>query len=166
MRDEPTGTPLPKKFKPSDYHANTLKEVEKQLLEIRALSIKKADIRAEEEYQVSLNDITKYIRKANKLREQYEKMLVKVKNWLPPTLDHQGLKDFMIEQITGSIKCDCDTSYYENQQVKVLSGREWKVEQIQKLQKDLAYHTKENLEEISRIAGRNDWVQKLRESLK
>jgi len=165
MRDDPLNKTIPQEFRPSDYHKNKLVEIEKELAEVKVLSSREALTKAKKEYQALLDGKEKGIRKAGELQRKYEEMLIKVKQWNPPTSDHIGLKDFMIEQITSSIKFDCGTSCYEEQQIKLLTGSEWRAKRIQLLQKAVAYHTKEHLNEVARVAGRNDWIKKLRESL-
>lgn len=53
-------------------------------------------------------------------------MLDQVQLWQPPTDDHMGLKEFMIQQIEESIKFDC-ASYAEDRvsMIRLLSGDEW-----------------------------------------
>ncbi len=165
MRDESSDTEIPKKFEPSDYHKKALAEIEKKLKEINENDSGWCLNKAIDEYDTALKTKEEGIRKANELREKYSTMLIKVKQWQPPSSEHTGLKDFMIEQIEDSAKFDCGTSYYEKQEVKCLSGQEWKEKHLAELMKNLAYHTKENLLEIARTEGRNDWIAKLRKSL-
>lgn len=165
MRDASADAPIPKELKPNEYYKSKLQEIEKELAEVQKMKVGTAAKRAKKEYEEQLRDKANGTRKALGLRQQYKDMLIKVNRWQPPTPDHQGLKDFMVEQITSSIDFDCRTTYYENQQIRLLSGQEWRDRKIGQLQKDLAYHSKEYLEEIERVAARNNWLQELRKSL-
>ena len=165
MRDESADAKIPEKFEPNAYHKGKLHIIEKELVKIKLMSIKQATQESDKEYALLLESNEDGIREANKLRQQYNDMLAKVVLWQPPTSGHQGLKDFMEQQIIDSIKFDCDTSYYVNKKIPILTGTEWKTKRIQQLLKDLVYHTKENTEEIKRAIGRTEWVRKLRLSI-
>jgi len=67
------------------------------------------------------------IKKNKDLLIKYQYMLKKANEWQPPTSDHIKLKDFMIQQISESIKHDCyyDDKYIQNNMPKQLTGNEW-----------------------------------------
>lgn len=165
MRDESSDTEIPKKFKESNYHKNKLKEIEKELKELKKITIKGAEEKAGQEHELEIKRNEETIRKNNELRNQYEDMLSKVKTWQPPTTEHNGLKDFMTQQIRDSIKWDCNNEYYLNQTL-LLTGKEYISKQRQILLKDLDYHTREAINETKRIDERNKWISDLRKSLK
>lgn len=48
---------------------------------------------------------------------------------------------------------------------KKLSASDWFEQKKAKLQEDIAYHEKEQLEENNRVAARNLWLKQLRQSL-
>ena len=166
MRDDPHDAPIPVRFEPSDYHTKELKRVEKELAELKSLSDSQASAKARSEAKKESTDAERIIREKNEQRGKYEAMLSQVRAWVPPTPDHASFKQFMIEQLTGSIDFDCDTKYYLDKKQLVLSGPEWKAGRLKSLLHDLDYHKREHAEEISRTESRNDWIAKLRESLK
>lgn len=92
-------------------------------------------------------------------------MLTKVQAWQPPSSDHAGFKDFMIEQLTKSIEFDCDLSYHTDNPPQLLTGEQYLGSKIAKSLKSIAYHKKEQLAEEERTEGRNRWIKQLRESL-
>lgn len=165
MRDEPADKLIPKEFKPSKYHSKEIAQIEKRLKNLKDMTEKQANEESAKEYQQKLNNKEKGIREAKELRAKYLVMLGAAQAWIPPSSDHAELKNFMIEQINQSIKFDCSTKYYLNQQIKLLSGKDWLAWQIQECLKDLYYHSKENEKEIQRTIERNLWIKQLRESL-
>jgi len=165
MRDENSGTPIPERFEPSNFYADKVIEVEKELAKTKTMSIEDADKAALKEYEDEIARNEKYIRDALSLREKYESMLTQVNAWEPPTPDHIGLKKFMQEQISGSIDFDCSTDHYENKVVEMLSGAKWKEKRLKTLLSDLSRYKRENLEEVSRTESRNNWIKQLRGSL-
>ena len=168
MRDDPMDAPIPDEFKPSDYNAKRLIEINAALDEIEALPEAECQARADKEYQDRLNDLRKSIDEAFDLKGKYETMLSQVKAWIPPSADHKGLKDFMIQQITDSISFDSHIDYYEKEisELRPISGKEWKHKSLAKLVHEKIYNEDEHQKEISRTAGRNTWVRQLRDSLK
>ncbi len=162
MRDEPSDAPFPTEVKPSDYNAKALKKATHRLRELETMKKPAIQAQCEREYQESLKYFAESEKKDAELRVKYDLMLSKVKKWTPPTPDHQGLKDFMIEQIETSIKYDCD--HKREKPVKPTPSA-WLLEHKRLSIRDIAYHTKGNNEEIARCADRTKWIQALLKSL-
>lgn len=165
MRDDPMDTPIPDEFKISDYHIKRLTEIQSEFEFINRMTIDEAAIKAKEEYEQKRKYNEQQIKERDGLRLKYNDMLIKVKNWQPPTSDHFGLKDFMIQQITSSMDFDCGTTYYEKP-IELLTGEQWLLNKKQSLFNDIDYHTKEHQKEVDRVAQRNQWIKQLRESIK
>ena len=166
QRDDPMDE-LPKKREPTDYHAKHIAEAGVAPAEIKAMSDDVAYAKATEEHKNELESIESGIRKNNELKAKYENMLARVRSWEPPTTEHQGLKDFMAEQIIESIRFDCAGSYYRDRakELKCLSGSEWKDKEIKRALHDLDYHQREHNEEIARCRSQNEWIEQLYKSL-
>jgi hypothetical protein len=167
MRDEPADTPIPDRFEPSDYHQRKLEEAHAEIEQINAMSRIELQSAADATYSAEAKTYRDYIQKESDLKVKYEAMLAKAEAWTPPTGEHTGLKDFMIEQITKSISFDCGSTYWHEQlaALKQDSGDEWKAKRLAKLQQELAYHEGEHRKEVERAASRTAWVKALRGSL-
>lgn len=163
MRDEPSDAPIPEKFAPSDYNAKRLAETQERLGWLNGLTPQQCLEEATKAYEEQREGHRAYAAKKEALRKKYRAMLTQVNGWNPPTPDHQGLKDFMVEQITSSIKFDCHDSY--EREPLPPTGREWRTAEVAKCMKDIEYHTKANAEELNRTAQRNQWIADLRISL-
>ena len=164
MRDELLTADIPDKFEPSEYHTKKIGEITEEIVQVNKLTLQDANKKAKQEY----DDAVKYRKESaqtkRKLLEKYSDMLHQSKNWTPPTEDHQGLKDFMVSHIEGSIKLDCDFDYPEPK--KRMSAENWLEDKKQRLRKDLSYHIKEHTKEVDRTNSSNKWLQQLRESIK
>ena len=167
MRDDDFDKSIPNEFKPSTYHLKEIKNINEEIKKVKAMSVQEAAKASQKEYYDEVKSYKRYISKADRLRKIYEDMLKKVNDWKAPG-DICKLKEFMIEQLTGSIDNDCNTIYYmeEIRKLKLMTGSEWKENKIRGWERDLKYHIKENDEEIDRVAGRNKWIRELRQSLK
>ncbi len=163
MRDDPMDAPVPQEFKPSDYHVKAKAEAEARLIQLVAMDEGEAHDRAKAEFDAAVVDLNEYRAKAAEQGQRYLKMLNKATAWTAPTKDHDGLRDFMINQLNESIRHDCDTSYraYPTQ----LTGKEWLANSIESARKSIGYHTEQLIEEEKRARTRTEWVKSLRLSL-
>lgn len=165
MRDDPADAPIPKSFKPSNYHKDRLAEAKSELSRLQKMSSVTAELAAEREYQESERRRLSALKETRKLRDKYTAMLAKTRAWKPPTKDHEGLKELMIEQIESSIDFDCDEKYWEKASVRQ-TGPGWLSAKIDKVKRDIAYHTEEYEKECKWAKERTAWVSTLRKSLK
>jgi hypothetical protein len=164
MRDDPADAEIPDSFEPSDYH---IKEIEKAniiLAELEKMTIAEAQSRAEKDFAEELRSYQVRIEEYSALRQKYVDMLQKVNVWNPPTADHNGLKDFMVQQIESSINFDCSTAHLTKP--KMLTPQEWISKQTENALWSLNYHREEYQKEKERCAGRTAWVRAIKESLK
>lgn len=160
MRDDAMDAPIPEEIKPSDYHAKKVKEAAAGLakaLKMTPAQMASGAAKANERAAEAARSIRQDYETQN---ARLEKMLAEAKAWKPPTPDHKGMKDFMVQQLTDSMH-----SFDYLPEFKTLSGQEWHKQEVASLERELAYHTKENEEEIRRAAERTDWLKQLRSSL-
>jgi len=165
MRDTPMDVEIPEKFEPSDYHRKRIGEVEKRLEYLKKMNAEKAERKAYKEYVDKLDRKEKSIQEIREIKGKYMNMMVKVRQWIPPTEEHKNLKDFMVDQIEKSIKFDCNENCLTKDIIIRLSGEEWRDKEIQKGQDDLVYYKKGWKEENDRVDERNKWLKELRDSL-
>lgn len=109
------------------------------------------------------NAVKRAIKKNAMLRHRYETMLAEVNAWVPPTKDHLGLKDFMVQQLTESIRFDCSSEYLTIPQKR--SWKEFRDERIAGSEKRLQDARDGWDREREIVLTRNEWVRRLRESL-
>jgi hypothetical protein len=152
---------------PSKYHADELRKAKEKLL--MAESLKDASIikmRTKE-----LNENKKYhierIKESRIVKSRLEDFLHKAMEFNAPTPDHQGLKDFMVNQLRITIDGDGNSRYHEEKlseieiELKKIDANQVRLMLIQDATKDIAYHLKEHKEELVRCAKSNLWVKTL-----
>lgn len=165
LRDEPGGGEgIPDSFEPSSYYQEKLAEDVADLEALDGITPDRCVAEATALYEASEAGRLERLSVKRKLEEKYRAMLARVEGWTPPTDEHIGLKQFMSEQITGSIDFDCDTSYSETKTV-AMTGEEWLATRVESLKKSIKYRTKEHAEEVKRAADRTTWIKDLRSSL-
>jgi hypothetical protein len=165
MRDDQMDAPIPERFEPSDYHAQKLGEAQAMLVWATQVPASEAAREAESEYREAVARHRRNLEESTDLRNKYNALLAQVIQWQPPTPEHQGLKDFMAQQLRETIRFDCNDDYYLEHPPVMLSGAAWKEAKIATAGKDVAYHSAEHAKEVERTEGRNNWLQQLRESL-
>jgi len=166
LLDEPGGgNKIPESFEPDNYYRDRIDRINAQIGQLRLMSSAEADRRAEQEWKEEEARRIERLQEKADLRAKYEAMLAKVESWTPPTSEHVGLGQFMIDQINESIRFDCSTSHLDAP-VERLSGETWLADQLKRCESDLQYCEAQNKREIERASERTTWVRALRDSLK
>lgn len=165
LRDEPGGGDrIPDSFEPSDYHMKAAEKARGELAALDAMTAPELDRAAARAWD---DDETSRLMRLIDYRNQrsaYESMLVKVKEWVPPTPDHTGFHEFMRTQIEQSIEFDCNESYCSTPTVR-LTGKAWANAERTRLLLNIQYHEEQHAREVIRAASRTEWVRALLTSL-
>jgi hypothetical protein len=162
LRDSPKAE-IPERFQPSDYHLTKRQEAEDELERWTTMPLDEvaADLRTEQERAAQARqDI---VDTATAREARYRAMLAEVEAWQPPSDNHVEFKDYMVNQLTESIRFDCSTSHLP--EIPVSDPAEWRQDRIAKAQKDIRYHDEQYAAECERAAERTAWVQALRGAL-
>lgn len=165
MRDDPNDAPIPDEFKPhTSYHDEALVAAQKTLAKLPGLHANECQRRADAVFDAAVAERqARQIRRETE-RQRYSAMIEKAAAWQPPTPDHEGMQDFMLEQLRTSLDHDCNDRYDEAP--KWLTGEQWRRDELDRATRDIAYHTEKRDDEIRRAARRTAWVRALRESLR
>lgn len=160
MRDEAMEAPLPKEIKPSDYHLKKGKEAKAALAKVANMTVAQTERAAASYIAKRLQSEAEADKERETENARLEKMLAQVNDWTPPSADHKEMKRFMIDQLKTSIR-----EKYQLSIPKDMTGAEWQSQELACLTRDLQYHNESYAAECRRAADRNEWLQKLRESL-
>lgn len=163
MRDDSLDAPIPERFEPSSYYAESLAEAKAKLDALMSMTASEIAAAAEADYQREREYYEQTIVDKLNLSGKYHDMLEQVKRWNPPTEDHRPFQAFMIEQIETSIRHDCSTKYIEAPEA--IRPTEWLNRQLEELRRSVKYREEQQQKEIERVEQRNQWLKALRESL-
>lgn len=164
MRDDPHDTPIPERFEPSDYHKKRIAEATAELSRLRGLNEADRVIYGETRKATDIQQSQKWLEKERQENERLSDMEQKVNAWTPPTSEHTGLKDFMLDQIKisknklGYIEASMEKS-------RAKPPMDYYTEAVAQAQRDIEYNITEHAEEVERANSRTDWVQQLRKSI-
>lgn len=160
MRDEPSDAPVPEKFEPSDYYEGRIAETEARLARLGAMTATEVALTGAAERAEVVAENARYAEEYREKEALYDAMLARVEAWVPPSADHVGLKDFMLEQIRISV----DDEPYQRK-LPPSDPAEWLDDKLADARRDLDYCRKQHAEELERTANRNRWIRRLRESV-
>lgn len=156
---------------PGTYHVEQLEAAKNKLALANSMTdqeivdLKKKKLTDRKDY------LSKKISESKDLAVVLNNMLEKANRYEPPTPDHKGVKDFMVQQITDTIKHNADTSYYDKElaiverELKRITAANVRNEMIADAELDISYHTKELAEENARCDNSNKWVKQFVDSL-
>jgi hypothetical protein len=161
LRDDALDAPIPDSFKSSDYAEKSLVEANEKLERALHMTLKDAERESAAEYARRVDETRESNARTAAVRKRLEDMRARVVGWKPPTKDHEGLRDFMLQQLSETIKFD---------------GREMEMPERQKPDDWLRDHIEHArrvvevcLESIERernaAASRNAWIAQLRNSV-
>lgn len=165
LRDEGGGGEMIRDYEPAPFYANRAKDAKKAIDLLSALSDEECERRANAAYHEAEQHRYQTLAEYAATRERYEAMLAKVKAWTPPTPEHVGLRDFMVDQLERSIRFDCSTEFHQRPTER-MTGKQWRDSNLARAKQDLEYYEREYAKECERVAGANAWNKALRESLK
>jgi hypothetical protein len=146
----------------TEYHEEAKAEAEAEWERLDGLSLAEIAAEIEDGRVKALASHESSTKERTGRASRYEKALVGARAYQPPTAHHEKFKEFMIEQLEGSLDFDC--SIYDPPQCET-DPQKWIEEKIAKAQKDIGYHAENIATEIARTNSRNRWVAALRESL-
>lgn len=160
MRDDPLDAPIPDRFQVDGYYATKTREVAAKLDSVQRMSDGQVVEEIERETREVLARNEEHTVRNREKKDRYAAMMKQVQAWAPPSSDHVGMKEFMIEQITIS---DPGGPYVVEPPTHDI--RLWRETKIAKLRQELEYYTEALAGEVERTNARNEWLRRLRQSV-
>lgn len=165
MRDDDYGAEI-KLPKESDYHKNALKEAQANLERLQKMTLAEAKVERDREYAETRQRAQESLAEKLAARKRYERMIKLVKDWNPPTSEHNGLKEFMLSQLNQSLDFDCNDDYYERILAEpVKPVKKWLTIAIESAEYDVNYHIKEAQKEHEGTLKSIEWIMQLQHSV-
>lgn len=160
MRDEPSGARIPT-FEPSGYRSEQIAKSKARIAELEAMANGDIERGAHEFNDSNLRSWERRNEENAAIGRRYGRMIALVEAWTPPTPDHGGMKEFMLSQLSESLKFDV----YQTYKPEAVGAVEWHHAQLALEKGHVEYHTDEHAKEVQRTRERNAWVSALRASV-
>ena len=164
MRDDPHDAPIPDKFEPSEYHAKQIIDSREKLAMLKAMTDTAREAFGQAEKDAEINRLTEVVAGNIAENNRLDDMAAQVRAWNPPTDDHKGLKEFMLQQIRISKN---EPDYYQNlaEDAEKKTAMAYYIAAVSECARNVKYHTEEHSKEVERVSGRTEWVRQLRASI-
>ncbi len=163
MRDEN----MDKEYEPSElsnYHNEQLQKAKESLQRAEKLTDFELIEMREKELKKDKKYLIKRIKETKIVRIKLDNFLEKAKLFTPPTEEHEGIANFMVEQLESTINHDGETKYYDERltdvylQLKNINANTTRFSLIENANKDIKYHLKGKREDFKRCYDSNKWV--------
>jgi hypothetical protein len=170
MRDDSFDVEYVKR-EPSQYHINSLKSWQETLSELSSMSDEEFMEKRRKEIQDDIDYHQKKIIECESNVLKLNSILADVQAWEPPTKEHEGIKKFMIEQITETLRFDGDSRYHvleikkKHELLENINPSQVKIDYIEDAKRSIQYHMSNHNDEIKRAEDSNKWVETLLNSL-
>jgi hypothetical protein len=172
MRDNPLDSPYEPRT-PSQYYVNSLQSQREKLEETKTMT----DEAIVQDFETLLKDSLEYhereLEKTKVNLGRLNSIMESAKSWVPPTEDHEGVRDYMIDQLEITIKADGDPSYHVNKIVQAkkeleegIDPKVYREEKIKEIEDRISYYEGEVQKELERCKQSNDWMDNFLESIK
>lgn len=164
FREDGLNTPIPKEIMPNEHYRKEYERAKANYKNFINNPPTDADIEAQynEVVRKEKERASEYAIKNKNTLRRYNSMLQKVRKWQPPTSEHEGLKNFMLNQLEESIKFDIFD--YEPKPIDkdefFFDARSGK-----SLKEELDFFEEKWKKEVLWVRKSNKWLKVLRESL-
>lgn len=166
MRDDSSGSSVRLPEPPDNHYEEQLEKAQAKLVSLHGMDLEQVQRTLDLKWEDEIVSIKESIQKEKTILARYTSMLNKVKDWVPPTEQHVGLKDFMIEQLTSSIKFDTGSTYYQDRLAKQKpKAEEWLKTEIESTKDSIRYYAEQKRKQNERYEANVKWINELMEAV-
>src|ERR1019366_2046361 len=162
-REDPMSAPIPEMFEPREYYVEELRKTKEKLVHLQSLSPTDADRHGQKNKDESVGFYEAMLAREIAENQRLDEMTVQVEKWKPPTPDHQGMKEFMLEQIKVS-RHDTTWVREELKAQRLKPATEFFAQELTAARREIVRYAKEQADEVARANSRTAWIQALRKS--
>jgi hypothetical protein len=170
LRDEPSDLEFTERT-PSNYYKEQIEKAKQTLESVPILSDEEIINSRKTQLEKEKENCLQKIEKSKVDSKNLNDILIEINNWQPPTSEHFGIKDFMVDQIKKTIDFDCNAKYYIESLAKIelqlltLIASEIRMDLIKNAKKYFEYNTKNFNEDVEMCNQSNKWISDFVSSL-
>lgn len=165
MRDLPLDASIPDPVEKVDsHHLDGIKDAKRDIAKYNKMTVAEAAEKLKKQSEQSAREREKWIKNAKAIRDRYDDMMLKVNKWKSPT-ELESLKEFMVKQLTESIKFDCAILDRNEKEDKTTPKQYLKMLRDM-AKRELEYHTESYNKEVDVAKKNAEWVRVLKTSVK
>ena len=174
QRDDPLTEPLKTNIHPDPYYKKCYEDALNRLENFRKRTSDEMRDDIINAKQKELSSTKSYLSRQELLRDRYLKIRNEVEAWIPPTPDHEGIKQFALEQIDMCIPTETDINKLREQvhdlescntEVTAADVIEYMLQTTKDYLKDVEYYKQKMIEDEERTAKRTKFIKDFLSSL-
>lgn len=171
QREEPLSITLRTQFGIDDFYQRHLENIETDIKKYESISDEELYEERKSSLEGEIIRCKNKIKQINERNELYSKIRSEIKKWVAPTSEHNGIKEFALEQIDISIE---NTDYVKRSLIEAKKSlknlsmdsiSEIRRDMIAGFEKDRSYYQNKITEERNRIDSRNLFMKQFLDSL-
>jgi hypothetical protein len=156
LRDETLDAPIPEVIQPDGRSAAAARAAREELALVEAWDEAAAQREADAFNESSRDAEERHLAETASVRARYEALRAEVETWKAPTLEHETLKRYMLDQLTRD---------WPNVEFPRVDGPTCKADRIEYLRDLIAFHERHHRVEVEGAAKATAWFATLRASL-
>jgi len=153
------------RFEPSQFYVEKEMEAKATLEKLEGMSPDEQMEYGEDERARRIAERVKWLQKEIEENDALAQMRDQAAMWTPPSPDHVGLKEFMLDQLDISRH---DVSWIRRD-IDALTAKApilFYIDDLKEAKDSVQRYADEYEKEVDRVEMRNEWLKKLRESIK
>jgi hypothetical protein len=168
MRDYDMDGPIPDDLGfDNSYHLEGIARAQDKITELTSMTKGEYIHQAQQKIQDSITEYEKGKKNSQIVSKRLIDMIQQVSTWVPPSPEHEGLKQFMLDQLTSTLDMEVDESWWTEQieQAKNTDLTQRYEHELSVAKRDLQYHTEKAAEDDKHKEWAINWVRQLQASL-
>lgn len=169
MMEKPLTVPTPTQFEPNPYYKQKYDKAVEVRDKWRQMTFDEAKQEMIEKHNAEITQIKKFLEKYKLEDEKYKKVRDEIKEWIPPTPQHEALKNFALDQIDLSMNTYLYNSLEKelNKELDISDDTVWKYinNMNASCEKNVGEAYEQWQKDLKRTAEKNTWMRQLLESL-
>lgn len=169
LRDEPLLKPVPTHFEPDPHYKKNYEKIVRVRNKYRQITFEEAKKELIEKHKRDIELIRKTLDELVAEDKRYIKVRDEIEKWIPPTSEHENIKEFALNQIDISLNTSLEKYYRE----KLNKDLDISDEAVYSYIKDINEFYENAVvkaykywqEELKRIADKNMWMKQFLDSL-
>jgi len=149
---------------PSFTYNDDIKRLKSRITNLKKLSDTQITNKRFKDLKSDIKYHENEIKRQLKIKSRLEAILQKANEWNPPTTEHVEYKNFMIQQLTDTIKWDVRIDYHQKaiatakRQARKINPKALRNRYIKEANEEIVRYTKHDKDEIKRCESANKWI--------
>ena len=170
LKDESLFVPTPEHFEPDPYYKESYEKAVNKRNRYKKMTVDEARQEFVEKEIKSLNSSKECLSKIIEENDRYRSVKIEVEKWIPPTSNHEKLKEFAINQLNISMNSKDYIDFFRQGSDKIIDDSEENIinylhDMQETCEKKVIRSYKKWQENIKETEEKNLWMKQFLDSL-